>query len=181
MAHKLLPDCNNHKKAKTSMPIISAVEENPEIDGRQSEASMLIRRGIIKGMAAHNLVFLPELTLSTGRRADLIALDQKGLIIIFEVKSSIADFQSDTKWHEYKPYCDKFYFATHPDVPMEIFPETEGFVLADKYGCEIMREAEEDKLSAATRKALTLRFARTAARRIKRLTLQEQYIEPTED
>ena len=162
------------------MPIVSAIDENPEIDGRQSEEAMLVRRGIIKGMAAYNMVFLPELTLKTGRRADLVALDDKGLIIIFEIKSSIADFQSDTKWDEYKPFCDKFYFATHPDVPKEIFPKTEGFILADKFGCEVIREAEIHKLSAPTRKALTLRFARTAAKRIKRLTLQEQFVETLE-
>ncbi len=162
------------------MPIVSALEQNPEIDGRQSEAAMLVRLGIIRGMSAHKMVFLPELTLKTGRRADLVALDDKGLIIIFEIKSSIADFQSDTKWNEYKPFCDKFYFATHPDVPQDIFPQTEGFILADKYGCEVIREAKEHKLSAPTRKAITLRFARTAARRIKRLTLQEQFSEHLE-
>jgi len=90
-------------------------------------------------------------------------------------------FKSDKKWHEYKEYCDQFYFATHPDVPMEIFPETEGFIFADEYGCEIIREAEQQKLSPATRKALTLRFARSAALRTKRLTLHERFVEPEQD
>jgi hypothetical protein len=159
------------------MPIISPHPNEDGFDGRQSEMAMTIRRGVIKGLKESDLVFLPELTLSTGRRADLIALDRKGGIIIFEIKSSIADFQVDTKWHEYKAFCDRFYFVTHPSVPMEIFPETEGFVFADEYGCEIIREAQEDKLNAATRKALTLRFARNAAMRTKRLTLQEQFLE----
>lgn len=159
------------------MPIISPHQIEDGFDGRQSEMAMTIRRGIIKGMTESDLVFLPELTLSSGRRADLIALDRKGVIVIFEIKSSIADFQADSKWHEYKAFCDKFYFVTHPEVPMEIFPETEGFVFADDYGCEIIREAEEEKLNAATRKALILRFARNAAMRTKRLTLQEQFSE----
>ncbi len=159
------------------MPIISPHQNEDGFDGRQSEMAMTIRRGVIKGLKESDLVFLPELTLSSGRRADLIALDRKGGIIIFEIKSSIADFLVDTKWHEYKAFCDRFYFVTHPSVPMEIFPETEGFVFADEYGCEIIREAQEDKLNAATRKALTLRFARNAAMRTKRLTLQEQFLE----
>ena len=163
------------------MPIISPHQNDDGFDGRQSEMAMTIRRGVIKGLQESDLAFLPELTLSSGRRADLIALNRKGDIIIFEIKSSIADFQADTKWHEYKEYCDKFYFVTHPEVPMDIFPETEGFVFADDYGCEIIREAETQKLNAATRKALVLRFARAAALRTKRLTLQEQFLEVSVD
>lgn len=163
------------------MPFISANEQEERFDGRQSEMAMVIRRGILKGLEETDLVFLPELTLSNGRRADLIALNRKGEIIIIEIKSSTADFQVDTKWHEYKEYCDHFYFATHPSVPMEIFPQDEGFILADEYGCEIIREAHALKLNAATRKALTLRFARSAALRTKRLTLQEQFDEPKLD
>lgn len=155
------------------------ITENPlsnsEFDGRQSDKAMQIRRGILKGLEESNLAFLPELTLSNNRRADLIALNRKGEIIIIEIKSSIADFQSDTKWHEYKAFCDLYYFATHPDVPMDIFPEDEGFIFADEHGCEIIREAQTCKLSPATRKALTLRFARVAAFRTKQLTLQEQF------
>ena len=38
-------------------------------------------------------------------------------------------------------------------------------MLADGYGAAILREAPEDRLAAATRKAVTLRFAHAAARR----------------
>lgn len=163
------------------MPFISKNETEDSFDGRQSEMAMVIRRGLMRGLEESDLAFLPELTLSGGRRADLIALNRKGEIVIFEIKSSIADFQVDNKWHEYKAYCDKFYFATHPSVPMEIFPENEGFIYADEYGCEIIREANAEKLSPATRKALTLRFARSAALRTKRLTLHEQFTENMDD
>jgi len=165
------------KQRTSTMPIISINKNEEGFDGRQSEMAMVIRRGIIKGLAESDLVFLPELTLSNSRRADLISLNRKGEIIIFEIKSSIADFQADNKWHDYKAYCDKFYFVTHPSVPMEIFPESEGFIFADEHGCEIIREAETEKLAPATRKALTLRFARSAALRTKRLTLHEQFTE----
>ena len=148
------------------MPLVSAYDNDPTVDGRQSEIALEIRRGVQRGMKHHDLVFMPELTLPSGRRADLIGLDPKGAIVIIEIKSSIEDFKADHKWHEYKELCDRFYFASHPDVPMEIFPEEEGFILADNYGCEIVRDANEEKLSAATRKSLTIRFARTAAQRM---------------
>ena len=167
----------NNEKRGFAMPIVSINHGEDGFDGRQSEMAMVIRRGVIKGFAESDLVFLPELTLSNSRRADLVSLNRKGEIIIFEIKSSIADFQVDTKWHEYKAFCDKFYFVTHPSLPMEIFPEDEGFVFADEHGCEIMREAQTERLAPATRKALTLRFARSAALRTKRLTLHEQFTE----
>ncbi|KZL16314.1 hypothetical protein PsAD26_00353 [Pseudovibrio sp. Ad26] len=74
------------------------------------------------------------------------------------------------KWHEYRDYCDRLFFATSPDVPQEIFPEETGFILADDYMAEIIREAPEHKLSAATRKAVILRFAQAAANRLHDLT-----------
>ena len=155
------------------MPIISPHLEDPTVDGRQSDQAMRVRRGIIKQFQELNVFFLAEFTLSTGRRADLVGIDPKGEILIIEIKSSVADFNADSKWAEYKDYCDRFYFATHPDVPAEIFPQNEGFILADQYGCEIIREAEAEKLSSARRKALMLRFARSSAQRLTRFSLHE--------
>lgn len=155
------------------MPIIDPLNVNPTIDGRQSDSAMRVRSGVIRGLRARELVFLPEFSLKTGRRADLAALDRKGKILIFEIKSSVEDFRVDTKWHEYKDYCDQFYFATHPDVPPQIFPQDEGFIIADQYSCEIIREAEVHPLNAARRKALTLQFARAAASRLNRFNLHE--------
>ena len=148
------------------MPLISAYDNDPTSDGRQSERALEIRQGVQSGMKHHDLVLVPELTLPGGRRVDLFGIDSKGTIVIIEIKSSVEDFKVDNKWHEYKDFCERFYFASHPDVPMGIFPEQEGFILADRYGCEIIREGEEMKLSAATRKALMIRFARTAAKRM---------------
>ncbi len=148
------------------MPLISPYDNNPAIDARQSETAMEIRRGVIRGMSRSDIVFVPEFTLPGGRRADLIGLDAKGMIVIVEIKSSVADFNADNKWHEYKEVSDRFYFASHPSVPSEIFPEDEGFILADQYGCEIIRESETLKLSAPTRKSLTLKIARAAASRL---------------
>jgi len=131
---------------------------------------MEIRRGILNGFIHSDWVFVPEFTLPGGRRADLIGLDAKGMIVIIEIKSSISDFNADNKWPEYKKLSDKFYFASHPSVPGEIFPDTEGFILADQYGCETIRESEPHKLPAPTRKSLTLKIARAAALRLQQIS-----------
>jgi hypothetical protein len=148
------------------MPIVSPILLNPLVDGRQSERAMIIRRGVQRLLIQMGAAVLPELSLATGRRADLVALSRTGDIWIVEIKSSIEDFRVDRKWHEYMLFCDRFFFATHPEVPAHIFPEDCGFMLSDGYGAEIMREAPEHRLAAATRKALMLRIARSGAARL---------------
>jgi hypothetical protein len=148
------------------MPIVSPVRSNPLIDGRQSEAAMRVRRGVQRLLLEMGASVIPELALANGRRADLVALTRKGDIWIIEIKSSIEDFRVDRKWPDYRLFSDRFFFATHPDVPGEIFPEECGFILSDGYGAEILREAPEHRLAGATRKALTLRIARAAAARV---------------
>ena len=117
-------------------------------------------------MRKSGYICLAELTLASGMRCDLICLSENGHFIIIEVKSSVEDFQADNKWPEYQKYCDVFYFATHSGVPIETFPSDEGLFIADSYGAEIIREAKNCSMSAATRKALLLRFARTATHRL---------------
>lgn len=148
------------------MPIISPVSTNPLVDGRQSERAMRVRRGVQRLLIELGACVVPELVLSGGRRADLVALTRKGDIWIIEVKSSVEDFRVDRKWPEYRLHSDRFFFATHPEVPADIFPEECGFILSDGYGAEMLREAPEHRLAAATRKALTLRIARAAANRL---------------
>ena len=127
---------------------------------------MVIRRGVQLLLMEMGARVLPELGLSTGRRADLVALTRKGAIWIIEVKSSIEDFRTDRKWPEYRLHSDRLFFATHPEVPAEIFPQECGFILSDGYGAEILREAPEHRLAPASRKAMMLRFARTGAARL---------------
>lgn len=127
---------------------------------------MLVRRGVQRLLIEMGAVAIPELPLATGRRADLVALTRKGDIWIVEIKSSVEDFRVDRKWPEYRLYCDRFFFATHPGVPEAIFPAECGFILSDGYGAEMLREAPEHRLAAAARKALTLRIARAGAARL---------------
>jgi len=135
-------------------------------DGRQSDAALAIARGASRCLLAHGYARLTELTLANGRRADLIGIEAKGQIAIVEVKSSLADFQSDQKWPWYRDYCDHFYFAVAPDFPTDVLPDDIGLIVADRYGGEIVRGAPEHRLAGARRKEITVRFARSAALRL---------------
>lgn len=150
------------------MPLVSPIAAHPLIDGRQSDRAMMVRRGIQRLLVDLNIASLPEVSLASGRRADLVALGPGGTLWIIEIKTSIEDFRVDRKWPEYHQYCDRLYFATHPGVPDAIFPEECGLMLSDGFGAEILREAPEQRLAPATRKAMTLRFAQTAAQRLTR-------------
>lgn len=151
------------------MPIVKLVQSDPFVDGRQSARAMTVRNGVERHLTEMGWVTLPEMTLKTGRRADLVALSPKGTIIIVEVKSSLADLRADNKWPDYFDYCDELYFATLPDVPQDEFPKEAGLLIADNYGAHILREANEQKLSPARRKEVSLRFARTSAHRLSML------------
>ncbi|QDZ02203.1 MmcB family DNA repair protein [Nitratireductor mangrovi] len=148
------------------MPIVSPIPSNPLADGRQSERALIIRRGVQRMLLAMNAHVLPELSLASGRRADLVAIMRNGEFWIVEIKSSVEDFRVDRKWPVYRQHSDRFFFATHPDVPASIFPAECGFILSDGYGAEIVREAPEHRLAPATRRALMLRFARAGAARV---------------
>jgi hypothetical protein len=136
------------------------------VDGRQSARAMSIRRGVCRRLRAEGLALIPEVTLRSGRRADVVALSPAGEITIVEIKSSIEDFRADAKWRDYLFHADQFFFATAPDVPADIFPEEAGLIVADAYGAEILRAADSVKLPAATRKEMLVRIARAGAHRL---------------
>ncbi|WP_417688685.1 MmcB family DNA repair protein [Roseibium sp.] len=140
--------------------------DDPLTDGRQSENALKVWRGAARLLRSLDFACLSEVTLASGRRADLLALGPKHELWIVEVKSSLADFRADNKWPDYRQHCDRLYFATHPDVPLDIFPEDAGLIVSDGYGAEFLREAPEHKIPAATRKSVTLRFARHGAHRL---------------
>lgn len=144
---------------------------NPEdmleiLDGRQSEAAAAIQRGTCRLLHALGHSVVTELPLASGHRADIMALGRNGEIWIVEIKSCLADFRSDAKWHFYREWCDRLFFAVDPEFPQDILPDDAGFLLADRYGAEVIREAPEHKLAGGRRKAVTLRFARAAAARL---------------
>ncbi len=135
-------------------------------DGRQSAAVAAIARGTQRLLLNLGFATVPELTLASGRRADVVALSHRGEIWIVEIKSCLADFRADSKWPEYEAFCDRLLFAVAPGFPIEILPETTGLIFADAYGGEVLREAPSKPLAAARRKAVIQRFARAAAVRL---------------
>lgn len=142
------------------------IEPQAPIDGRQSETALFVARGTRRLLRAMKFSTLTELSLASGRRADIVALASDAAIHIVEIKSSIADFRADMKWQEYRFFCDRLYFAIPKTVPVEIMPEDAGLIIADAYGATILRDAPEHKLSSGTRRAMLMRFAHAAAHRL---------------
>src|SRR3954447_6340428 len=138
----------------------------PPVDGRQSETALAIARGTGRLLRSLGFCCVSELPLPSGRRADIVAGGDGGEIWIVEIKSSVADFRADQKWMDYRLHCDRLFFATTLEVPCEIFPPDTVLIVADAFGAEMQCEAPEHRLHAATRRNMTLAFARAAALRL---------------
>jgi hypothetical protein len=141
----------------------------PAPDRRQSETALAVARGTARLLRSLGFACISELPLPSGRRADLVAINDRNEIWIVEIKSSIEDLRADQKWPEYRAHCDRLFFAFLQDLPREIFPGETGLIIADAYGAHLERPAPEHRLPAPTRKSMTVRFAMAAAQRINRL------------
>jgi hypothetical protein len=141
----------------------------PPADRRQSETALAVARGTVRLLRSLGFACVSELSLPSGRRADLVALNERGEIWIVEIKSSVEDLRADQKWHEYRAHCDRLFFAFTQDLPCEIFPADTGLIVADAYGAHLHCGAPEHRLPAPTRKLMTIRFGVAAAQRINRL------------
>lgn len=139
--------------------------------GPVSPQAMDVCRGVLRLFCRHDIFGLPEIPLPSGRRLDIMAIDARGQLIAVEIKCSRADLLGDGKWQDYFDYCDRYYWAVPAGFDLGLFegealwPARTGLIVADAYDAEIVRPAPTEPLSAARRKAETLRFARRAARR----------------
>jgi hypothetical protein len=130
-----------------------------------------VARGIGRLFARNDIWCLPEVPLRNGRRADLMGIDAKGLVVIVEIKVARADLLSDAKWPDYLDYCDRFFWGLPPGLdrtPLEseaYRPGTCGVIVADGYDAEILRPAALEPLAAARRKTQVEHLARIAMRR----------------
>lgn len=104
--------------------------------------------------------------LPDGRRADILALTPRCDLFIIEAKSGPRDFLADTKWPEYRAWCDRLYFAVDLDFPRALLPDDVGLIAADGREATLLREAPLHAMAPARRKSLTLRFALLAGRRL---------------
>jgi hypothetical protein len=131
-----------------------------------------VARGVSRLLLRHDYISLCEVPLANGRRADLMAVDSRGRIIIVEIKVARADLLGDAKWRDYLDYCDRFFWAVPQGFGLAPFetepfqPDVAGLIVADRYDAAIAREAAEAAVPAPRRKAATLDFARRAARRL---------------
>lgn len=139
---------------------------NDFVTAEELAAALEIARGTSRYLRARGCAVIDELSFADGRRCDLIALDPRGEISIIEIKSCLADFRCDQKWPDYRQWCDRFYFAVNIAFPQSVIPEDCGLLIADRFDAELLRDAPVHRLTAARRKAVTLRFARVAAARL---------------
>jgi hypothetical protein len=129
----------------------------------------LLSRGACRALEQLAYVSLLEFPLANGRRADILALGKSGELVIVEVKTSLADFRADRKWRIYRDFSDRLYFAVPPDFPRTLIPDECGLIVADAFGAAVLRNGSATRLAPGRRRALTMRFARVAAGRLRRL------------
>jgi hypothetical protein len=142
--------------------------ELPQIvDLRQSPTALRIQRGVMRLLRdEHDFCCYAEVPLRNGRRADLLGVGPRGEIWIVEIKSSLIDFQVDQKWPEYKEFCDRFFFAKPLELDPDIFPASEGLIVADSHSAAMLRMADHAPMAGARRKALLLKLTRLGADRV---------------
>jgi len=117
-------------------------------------------------LAVHGWTSLSEVPLPDGRRVDLLALAPDGSLAVVEVKSCARDFLTDQKWPGYRDWCDRLYFAVDDRFPLALLPPDTGLIVAAELDAAILRQPPEHRLASPRRRALTLRFALLAARRL---------------
>jgi len=130
--------------------------------------SLNVTRGVCRLLVDMGYQVIREFKLTSGRRVDVAGLNASGKFVVVEVKSSPADFLSDKKWQDYLLYCDRFYFSVNADFPKDILPVDYGLMVADTFGAVIYRNSPETPINGQRRRAQTLRFALTAARRLEK-------------
>jgi hypothetical protein len=134
----------------------------------EPSGAALLARGVCRALEQLGYASLVEFPLANGRRADILALGKTGEFVIVEIKSSVADFRADRKWAAYRDFSDRLYFAVANDFPRALIPEECGLMVADSFGAAVLRNGVSTPLNPPRRRALTLRFARIAAARLRR-------------
>jgi hypothetical protein len=134
----------------------------------EPNGAALLGRGVCRALEHLGYTSLVEFPLANGRRADVLALGKAGELVIVEIKISAADFRADRKWTTYRDFSDRLYFAVPNNFPRALIPEECGLLVADSFGAALLRDGSLTPLSPARRSALTLRFARIAAARLRR-------------
>jgi hypothetical protein len=148
------------------MTLDPAAASDPQDD--EALAATRLARGVCRALEQLGYASLVEVPLANGRRADILALRRGGDLAIIEIKTSVADFRADRKWAEYRDFADRFYFAVPTIFPAALIPEECGLIVADAFSASLIRDGNPRTLAPGRRRAVTLRFALTAAARLRR-------------
>ena len=147
---------------------IQSRDSLPLPDAPRPQVTLGVTRGVVRLLWRMGFSPLTEFKLTSNRRIDVAALDRQGRFLFVEVKSSVADFRADGKWHDYLDFCDWFYFAVPPGFPQDILPADAGQIVADGHDGAVLRSADETPMNGNRRRKQTLAFARAAADRLVR-------------
>jgi len=151
------------------MSIVSPAAATPDPSALPLAPAARIARGVRRALWQQGATSLLEVSLKNGRRADVLALDRAGEVLIVEIKSSVTDFRTDHKWQEYRAFCDRFCFAVAEGFPLDLIPADCGLMVADAFGAALVREPPLHRLHPSRRKALILDLALMTAARLHRL------------
>lgn len=139
----------------------------PIVDLRQSPTALRVQRGVMRLLREQfDYCCYAEVPLANGRRADVLGIGPRGEVWIVEIKSSLTDYQVDAKWPHYKDFCDRFFFAKPPELDPDIFPASEGLIVADAHDAAVLRMAEDAPLNGSRRRAMLLKLSRLGADRV---------------
>lgn len=102
-------------------------------------------------------------------RADVVALNTRGDIVVVEVKSCTADYASDTKWEHYFSYANYVYFCIPPEmkVPQALLDHPKvGLLIPQQDGLlRVCKRPKRTPVPGKLRKALVLHLIFRAADR----------------
>lgn len=128
--------------------------------------TLAVTRAAARFCALRGWAPLEQVPLPDGRRADILALLPAGDFVVIEVKSCARDFLADSKWPDYRAWCDRLYFAVDLDFPQGILPADAGLIAAGDGETALLRDAPEHRLAPARRRALLHRYAMLAGGRL---------------
>ena len=140
--------------------------EQPLPERSLPERSLAVRRAAARLCLQMGWSPVHEVPLPNHRRADILALRPDGGFVCIEVKSGVRDFQTDSKWPEYRAFSDALFFAVDGDFPLSLLPVDTGMIVACGPEAEVVRDAPAHPLAPARRRALLQRFAAIAAQRL---------------
>lgn len=135
-----------------------------------------LTKAAVMHMVRYGFAIHKEIGLSRGGtlRADLLCLNFKKKLVVMEVKSSLADLNTDSKWPKYLSLCDQLVFVM-PESVWHKLKDKPGrgagvLVLDEKTGHlrSVQRATTQDILDDETRDYLILRMAYRSAEYSKR-------------